>query len=236
MSSRQEQKAARKAEREAQEAKAAKAAARKQRLQLVLGAVLVLAIIGGSIYGLTQTGSDSSTGDTKNAVEVKAKLPPVAETNLTKAASLAKCTLTNPTIEGSTHVEDPVTYKSNPPTSGNHNPVAASDGIYDPGNEPAKENVVHALEHGRVELQYKPGTPAKAINELETVGSEELNGSPGYKILVFENPTRMPFAVAATAWGHLLGCKTMNPQAFDAIRAFRKEYTDKGPEQGIPPT
>ncbi len=235
MSSRQEQKAARKAEREAHEAAAARAAARKRRLQMVLGAVLVLAIIGGSIYGLTQTGSDSNTGDTKNAVEVKAKLPPVAETNLAKAAALAKCTLTSPKLEGSTHVEKQVTYRSNPPTSGDHNPIPARDGIYAPGNEPEKENFVHTLEHGRIEIQYRPGTPTETINELETVGSEELNGSAGYKILVFENPTRMPFAVAATAWGHLLGCKTMNPQVFDAIRAFRKEYTDKGPEQGIPP-
>lgn len=235
MSSRQEQKAARKAEREAQEAAAARVAARKRRLQMVLGAVLVLAIVGGSIYGLTTTGSGTNAGTTTDAPENLAKLPPVAETNLAKAASLAKCTLTDPKLEGSTHVEKQVTYRSNPPTSGNHNPIAARDGIYAPGNEPAKENYVHALEHGRVEIQYRPGTPAKTINELETVGSEELNGSAGYKILVFENNTRMPFAVAATAWGHLLGCKTMNPKVFDAIRAFRKAYTDKGPEQGIPP-
>jgi hypothetical protein len=40
----------------------------------------------------------------------------------------------------------------------------------------------------------------------------------------------MPYAVAATAWGHLLGCPTMNDQVFDAVRAFWKNYVDKGPE------
>lgn len=235
MSSREEQKSARKAEREAQEAAAAKAVARTKRLQMVLGAVLVLAIAGGSIYGLTKTGSGSGTGTTTDAPENLAKLPPVAETNLAKAASLAKCRLINPKIEGRTHVEKQVTYRSNPPSSGDHNPIPARDGIYAPGDEPAKENYVHTLEHGRIEIEYQPGTAAKTINALETVGSEELNGSAGYKILVFENNTRMRFEVAAVAWGHVLGCKTMNPKVFDAIRAFRKAYTDKGPEQGIPP-
>ena len=53
----------------------------------------------------------------------------------------------------------------------------------------------------------------------------------GYHLLLFENGTNMPFAVAATAWDHQLGCPTMNPKVFDAIRAFRDEYIDKGPEK-----
>ena len=39
-----------------------------------------------------------------------------------------------------------------------------------------------------------------------------------------------PIAVAATAWDHLLGCPRMNEQVFDAVRAFRNTYVDKGPE------
>ena len=41
----------------------------------------------------------------------------------------------------------------------------------------------------------------------------------------------MPYEVAATAWGHLLGCPKMNDEVFDALRAFRKDYVDKGPEK-----
>ncbi len=41
----------------------------------------------------------------------------------------------------------------------------------------------------------------------------------------------MPYEVAATAWGHLLGCPKMNDEVFDALRAFFKDYVDKGPEK-----
>ena len=40
----------------------------------------------------------------------------------------------------------------------------------------------------------------------------------------------MPYAVAATAWDHVLGCPMMNERVFDAVRAFRNTYVDKGPE------
>jgi hypothetical protein len=137
----------------------------------------------------------------------------------------------NPPSEGRTHVTTTVTYKnSNPPASGPHNPTPAQDGIYDPGNEPAKESWVHSLEHGRIVIQYRPGTPKATIDGVETVGSEALNGTPAYHVLVMQNNTRMPYAVAAVAWTHVLGCTTMNPQVYDAIRAFRARYTDKGPE------
>ncbi len=40
----------------------------------------------------------------------------------------------------------------------------------------------------------------------------------------------MPYAVAATAWTQMLGCRQMNDKVFDALRAFRARYVDKGPE------
>ena len=49
-------------------------------------------------------------------------------------------------------------------------------------------------------------------------------------MLLFENTTGMPSAVAATAWGHSLTCPEMNDKVFDAIRTFRARYIDKGPE------
>lgn len=231
MSSRQEEKAARRAEREAQEAAAAKVAARGKRLQLVFGAFLVLAILGGSVALLLSSGGKSEgTGTTGQATRVA--IPPVKETNLAKAANLAKCKLLSPPNEGAGHVDSKVTYKSNPPASGDHAPPPkwASDGVYTPGNEPAPENWVHSLEHSRAIVQYAVGTPKQTIAQLETVGIEELNGSEDYHVLVLRNNTKMPYAVAAVAWDHVLGCETMNPQVFDAIRAFRKQWTDKGPE------
>ena len=38
------------------------------------------------------------------------------------------------------------------------------------------------------------------------------------------------YEMAATAWTRTLGCPKMNDKAFDAIRAFRDEYRDQGPE------
>ena len=98
------------------------------------------------------------------------------------------------------------------------------------GNTPAKENYVHSLEHGRVQFQYKPGSPQKTVDTLVAIFNEPVNGTPGYHAQVFENNTKMPYAVAAVAWTHTLGCMEMNDQVVDAMRAFRARYTDKGPE------
>jgi hypothetical protein len=231
VSSRQEEKAQRRAEREEQERQAQAKAANTRRLQIVGGVLLAIAAVAAIIVVVAGGGSDDK-GDAKSAGDTaKVAIPAVKETDLTKAAKAAGCVILNPKLEGSTHVTTPVTYKnSNPPVSGNHNPQWAEAGIYDPGNEPPKEKWVHSLEHGRIEIQYKPGTPKKTIDQLETLGSEPFKGSPGYQIMVFQNNTKMSYAVAALAWTHLLGCKTMNDGVFDAIRAFRKQWTDKAPE------
>ena len=49
-------------------------------------------------------------------------------------------------------------------------------------------------------------------------------------MLLYENTTGMDAAVAATTWGHSLTCPEMNDEVFDAIRTFRSEYIDQGPE------
>ena len=110
---------------------------------------------------------------------------------------------------------------------GTHFPTWYPDGVYAPGTTPELGQLVHALEHGRIEIQYKPGTSAETVGRLQKL-YDELDG--GYHILLFENATKMPYEIAATAWGHLLGCPKMNDQVFDALRAFRKNYVDKGPE------
>ena len=53
----------------------------------------------------------------------------------------------------------------------------------------------------------------------------------GYHLLLYENTTGMDAAVAATAWDRLLACPEMNDQVFDALRAFRTAFVDKGPEK-----
>jgi hypothetical protein len=235
MASREEEKRKRREERMAAEQQVASAQARRKRIQAAVIALLAIGAVVGVVLAVAGGGGDSGNGPKPTEAGPAVKIPAPKEKDLDKAAKAAGCVLLNPPIEGRSHVTSKVTYKTNPPSSGNHNPEPALDGIYDPGNTPEPEHFVHALEHGRIEVQYKPGTPKAEIAQLETVVSEEFNGKAAYKTLLFQNNTKMPYAVAATAWGHILGCKTFDDGVFDAIRDFRAKWVDQGPEI-IPPT
>jgi hypothetical protein len=231
MSSRQEEKERRRKEREEVERQAQAASSRTRRLQIVGGVVLAIAVVVVAVVLITSGGSDSKGSTPSGSASASdVTLPTRKITSLTDAAKAGGCTVKTYPIEGREHTPDKVTYKTNPPTSGNHNPIPAQDGVYDPGNTPAKENFVHTLEHGRIEFQYKPGSPKKTIDTLTAIFNEPLNGTPGYHALVFENNTGMTSPIAATAWGHLITCTDLNPAAIDALRDFRAQYTDKAPE------
>jgi hypothetical protein len=228
MSSRQQEKEARRRAREDLERAEAAAAARKKRLGLVAGVALGLAaIVAVAVAIAAGGGASKGPGPKASATSVPDVKPPAQKTSsLPAAAAAAKCTVSNPPSEGRTHVTTAVKYRTNPPTSGNHNPTPAQDGIYPPGQTPAAENLVHTLEHGRIEIQYRPGISRRIIGQLQGVAAERK----GYHVLVFENQTKMPYDVAVTAWTHLLACPKASDAMFDAIRAFRVRYTDTAPE------
>lgn len=229
MSSRHQEKERRRREREAQEAKAAAAAGRTRRLQLVGGVVVALAVVVVAVVLLTSGGDDD--GGASTAPQTAAvTLPPREVENLEEAAEAAECTISAPEVEGATHTEEAVEYDTNPPTSGDHNPVPAQDGVYEHDATPAKEHLVHSLEHGRIHFQYRPDAPPETIATLEAIFNEEVNGTPGYHALVYQNTTDMEPTVVATAWGQMIACEELGPEAIDALRAFRERYTDKGPE------
>jgi Protein of unknown function (DUF3105) len=229
MSSRQEEKQRRREERLAKEKLEAAAAARKNRLGLVAAGLLGAAAVAAVIIAIAAAAGGG--GDDKNSVSPSASnipnkpVPAQQISDLDAAAKAADCTVKTYPSEGRSHVTTAVTYKTNPPTSGNHNPNPSDDGTYAPGQTPAKENYVHTLEHGRIEIQYAPNTLPTRIGQLQTLMDQD-----SYHAMLFENNTQMPFAVAATAWTHLLGCKKFTDKSFDAIRAFRKRYTDQAPE------
>jgi hypothetical protein len=234
MSSRQEEKERRRREREEREQAERASQSRRKRLQYVFGGLVSVLIVAGVVAVATSAfsggGGDSGTPAGSTDIGDTAAIPEVKETDLKKAAAAASCTLQDPPIEGNSHEDKDFTeadYKTNPPTSGNHNPVWYQDGEYEPGDTPKLGMIVHPLEHGRIELQYAKGTPDHTVQQLRALFKEESNG---YHMLLFENTTNMPFAVAATAWGHLIGCKTMNDKVFDALRAFHEAYINKGPE------
>lgn len=232
MSSRQEEKAKRRAEREAREKAEAAKAARARRLQLVAGGVLAVAAVVAVVFAIAGSGGDGDSGG-GDAQEASAAVPiPAREINdLDAAAKAAGCEVKSFESEGREHSDSAFDgYKTNPPTSGTHNPVPAEDGIYPPGNEPDANNWVHTLEHGRIIYQYKPGTPKRRIDQLETLVNEDFRGASGYHQLAMQNNTDMPFAVAAVAWTRYVGCDEFNDKVFDAFRAFRDTYVDKAPE------
>src|SRR4051795_5066168 len=165
MASRQEEKERRRRERLEAEQAAARSASRKRTLQIAGGAALALIVIGVIAIVALAGGGGNDKVDTSN---------------LAKEPTAAGCTFKAYPSEGRNHTTGKVKYKTNPPTSGNHNPTPAQDGLYAPGNEPAPENWVHSLEHGRVLFQYKPGTPQSQVARLQKLAEEPLNGTAAY--------------------------------------------------------
>ena len=240
MSSRQEEKRRRREEREARERAEKAAAARRKRLQLAFGgllgagaiaAVVLVVVIGlGGGNGASGSSSDGGDGGGPRQAEAIVDLPEQRVGDLDEAVKAAGCEVTHPEIAGATHEEKdfrPADYKSNPPTSGNHNAQWYEDGVYDPGGTPRLGELVHTLEHGRINVQYKPGTPEETVDQLESLLAEQ---SDGYHMLLYENTTGMDAQVAATMWGHSVTCPRMNDDVLDVIRTFRASYIDQGPE------
>src|SRR6476646_457386 len=231
MASRAEEKERRRQERLAQEEADRKATARTRRLQLAGGALLAVAAIVAVVVAVAAGGGTSSSDgpSPSDSASSSVKLPVRKTTDLAAAAKAAGCVVKSFPLEGRDHVTTTVTYHTNPPTSGNHNPNPSEDGYY-PNGAPPKERNVHALEHGRIEMQWKPGTPQNVIDTLQAIFNEPLKGKSGYHQLLYENNTGMPFEVAAASWQHYLGCPKWNANVIDAIRAYREQYVDKGPE------
>jgi Protein of unknown function (DUF3105) len=233
VSSRQEEKERRRKERQEREHAEAKRAARRKRMTLAFGGLLGVALIAGIVVVVLVLGGDDSSSKPRNASDAAAnvKLPAQATSDMAAAAKAAGCTLSNPAYEGASHEDKkfkPSDYKTNPPTSGNHTPDWYDDGIYAAGDTPDLGKTVHPLEHGRIEVQYAPGTPKETVTQLEALLAEEQDG---YHMLLFQNETGMKAKIAATAWTHSLTCPEMNDKVFDAIRTFRARYIDKGPER-----
>jgi hypothetical protein len=233
VSSRQEEKQRRREERMERERKEKAAAARRKRFQLALGGLLGLAAIAiVAVLALGVLGGDDGGGETEASQPAaeNVSLPEQEFGDLADAAKAASCKVTDPPLEGAQHEDREFSasdYDTNPPTSGNHKPDWYEDGVYTPGGTPDLGMLVHTLEHGRINVQYKPGTPEADVARLEALLAEQ---SDGYHMLLYENTTGMDAQVAATAWGHSVTCPEMNDQVFDVLRTFRAEWIDQGPE------
>jgi hypothetical protein len=222
MASRKEEKERRRQERLEQEQRLHAEERRRRLYAIVGGGALALAAIVAIVVVVAAGGGGG--GEKASSLSVpKVEAPPEQTSNLIAAAKAAGCVLKNPPIEGRTHVTTPVKYGTNPPSSGNHYPVPEPDGEY--GTAPPVTHLVHDLEHGRIIIQWAPSVSQRRIGQLRSLFDEDP-----YHLILTPNTTKMPYKVAATAWGHIAGCKKFTDKTFDVFRAFKTRYVDKGPE------
>ncbi|CAN5613266.1 hypothetical protein BH24ACT24_BH24ACT24_03950 [soil metagenome] len=231
MASRKDEKARLREEREERERTAAAGARRKRLVGYgaagVLGvaalvAVIVVALAGGNGGTGGGGGGGQAAGPIEPAEFPSSPIPPQRITDLAQAARAAGCTTQSFRSEGETHTPEPVKYKSSPAHSGDHNEIPIEDGLY--ADVPRTENAVHSLEHGRIEIEFKPSASEETRGQLKALFDEDP-----YHMILLPNAT-MPYEVAAVAWTEVLGCKRSNPQVFDAIRAFKERHRDRAPE------
>lgn len=88
-----------------------------------------------------------------------------------------------------------VVYNSNPPTSGPHFSAAVAPGIYQSYLPPGL--TVHSLEHGRVVIHYRTGTPDDVVGMLESIAKRYAPN-----IVLTPNP-EIETSIALTAWGRI---------------------------------
>jgi len=227
---------------------AEQAATSDERRRLILGyfvagllgaAVLVgivVAIVAGGGGGGEEQEANEAAGIDPNSGMVPVSLPPderegtpppaVEQADLELAAEAADCELKlDLEDEGNTHLKPNQKlpdYATSPPASGNHYPEPLADGAY--LEYPELGNFLHSMEHGRIEIHYDPKLPEDDQLALKGLFDEDPQA-----MLLFPNPD-MPYAVAATAWTNLIGCKQYTPEVIDAIRAFRDVFRGQGPE------
>ena len=236
----------RRAERLAAEQAAASSERRRLMLGYVVAGALTLAVIVGLFIVISSGGDDTAQvngQDIPDAAHIQVNSgflhdvtpdgregtppPELQQGDLELAAKEAGCELKlDLPDEGADHItkEDEIPdYKTDPPTSGNHNPEQLADGAY--SEEPELWWAVHSMEHGRIEIQYSPDLPEQDQLALKGVFDQRPAG-----VLMFPN-SEMPYDVAVTAWTQLMGCpKYEGAATLDAIRDFRDTYIGLGPE------
>jgi hypothetical protein len=253
MASRKEEKERLRQQRLAAERAARSTGHRRLIAGYVVAGLLALAVVAGLVVVIVNGGSGSAEASTCENAHIKnsggtfrglepdcregTPPPTIQFADLQISAQKAGCQLKlELPDEGNTHVPNStaVDYKTAPPTSGNHNPVPIDDGAYttpitsDTSKPTNIRNEVHAMEHGRIEIHYKPTLPEAQQLALKGVFDADPNG-----MLMYPDPD-MPYDVAITAWTNEVVCPNYNETVLDVVRNFRDTYRGNGPEQQIP--
>jgi Protein of unknown function (DUF3105) len=209
-----------------------------ERKRLILGygvaGIIGLVVVAGIVAAIVSSGGgdagesahinleSGSTNGVSPDDRTGAKPAAIQDLSAEQAAKRAGCVLRlKLKDEGHTHIptgSEAPEYKTSPPTSGNHvePPYMQADGAY--SETPLPIDVVHSLEHGRMEIQYSSDLPEDAQLELKGLYETMYGG-----VLLFPND-EMPYEVAATTWTNLIGCKKYEgAKTLSAIAAFGKE-------------
>lgn len=250
MASRKEERERLRQEREAREAQERTQERKRLILGYVVAGLISAAVVVGIVFAIAGGGDEEGTGggevaggDVQRVYELYGIVPEGVEidgresveaptsgdfSDLDAAADAAGCELLlEQKDEGSTHIppnRDVPDYKANPPTSGDHSPDPLTDGAFTA--TPSPLNYIHALEHGRIQIQYQSSLPENEQLQLLGVFDEDPAG-----MIAFPNDDQ-PYLIAVTAWRQTMGCDSFKGEAtLDAIRAFRDTYRARGPER-----
>jgi hypothetical protein len=111
---------------------------------------------------------------------------------------------------------------SRPPVAGPRaRPLA--DGVY--RTPRPRERIVGSLRRGVVVIQYERTLPATQVAAIERAFR-----APAPRRVVVPDGSGMNFSVAATAWGHVLGCSKLDGRVIRALRTFAFRYGGRGPQ------
>lgn len=120
-------------------------------------------------------------------------------------------------------------YNSNPPTSGPHDSVWTTAGVYD--IVPGDGHLVHSLEHGYIIISYNcnNGQPLSQqdCDALKKQLSDLANAKRLWKLVVVPRPT-LDSRIALSAWTYL---EKLDGFDKDKIATFIDAHRDHGPEQ-----
>ena len=210
--------------------------ARRKRLQFVFGGLLALAAVGGivAVLALGVLGGDDGGGPgnpsrperrrrRRQAARAEDRRPQGGRRRPRAAARQPRDRGLDARGQGVQGA--PTTRRTRRPRA-TTTPTGTRTGSTTPGDTPKLGMLVHTLEHGRIDVQYKEGTSRRRRRQARGASSPRRDG---YHMLLFENTTGMDAAVAATAWGHSLTCPEMNDTTSDALRTFRTTLHRQGP-------
>jgi hypothetical protein len=125
-------------------------------------------------------------------------------------------------IVGRDHIKqgEPVTYNSNPPTSGGHYATQRHWGVYE--QKIADQGAIHNLEHGGIWIAYKPDLDPAQVKQLK-----EITVLYPKAVLMSPRPDN-DAPIAIVSWGRLMKLDVVNR---DAIIRYIRTYVNNSPEK-----